>query len=236
MTPLLVLLHSPLVSAFTWEPVAESLRAQGQQVLVPSIVDNENEHVPCWEQYAQATQQALHAVPADQPLVLVGHSGAGPLLPVINMVSGHPCAAYLFVDAGLPHGGLSRLAEIEQSVPELGRELRAHLQAGGRYPTWSDADLRELIPNEPTRKRVLAELHPQGLNFFSEPLPIIEEWPDAPCGYIQFSEAYASQCEQARHNHWTCFTFDAGHFHMLVEPAQVASTLSDMLDTLTRAS
>lgn len=236
MEPLLVLLHSPLVGPFTWEPVAELLRTQGHEVLVPCVVSNEKERIPCWEQYALGVQQALGSFSADRPLVLVGHSGAGPLLPAINMLSGRTCAAYLFMDAGLPHGGLSQLAKMEQTLPELGQQLRAQLQAGGCYPTWSDADLRELIPERQARMKLLAELQPRGLTFFTEPLPIVEEWPDAPCGYIQLSQAYASQCEQARRKGWACSTFDAGHFHMLVEPEQVASRLIEMLKLLTSVS
>ncbi len=233
MAPLFVLVHSPLVGPLTWMPVADHLHAQGQQVIVPNIVQGETQPAIYWEQHAQAVQQALRPVPEEQPLVLVGHSGAGPLLPAISMLAGHPISAHLFVDASLPHAGLSRLAEMEQTVPELGQELRVDLQAGGRYPTWSDADLRELIPDERLRSGLLAEMRPRGLDFFSELLPMVEEWPDAPCGYLQLSEAYAWQSQQARLRNWPCWEIDAGHFHMLVEPARVADLLIEMLHTLT---
>lgn len=236
MAPLFVLVHSPLVGPLTWEPVAELLRAQGHQVLVPNILEGETRPALYWEQHAQAVQRALKPIPEEQALALVGHSGAGPLLPAINMLAGRPCAAYLFVDASLPHGGLSRLAEMEQTVPELAQQLRADLQAGGRYPTWNDVDLRELIPDEHLRSGLLAEMRPRGLDFFSEPLPMVEEWPDAPCGYLQLSSAYAWQGQQARLRKWPCQEIDAGHFHMLVEPARVAALLVEMLHTLANAS
>lgn len=236
MAPLFVLVHSPLVGPLTWEPVAEHLRAQGHQVLVPHILEGEAQPALYWGQHAQAVQRALKPMPEEQALALVGHSGAGPLLPAINMLTGHPCAAYLFVDASLPHAGMSRLAEMEQTVPELAQQLRADLQAGDRYPTWTDTDLRELIPDERLRSGLLAEMRPRGLDFFSEPLPMIEEWPDAPCGYLQLSAAYAWQGQQARLRKWPCQEIDAGHFHMLVEPARVADLIVEMLHTLTNAS
>ena len=124
MAPLFVLVHSPLVGPFTWEPVAEHLRKQGHQVLVPDLLEGETKPALYWEQHAQAVQQALKPIPEEQPLALVGHSGAGPLLPAISMISGHPSAAYLFVDASLPHGGRSRLAEMAETVPELAQQLR----------------------------------------------------------------------------------------------------------------
>jgi hypothetical protein len=52
-------------------------------------------------------------------VVLVGHSGAGPLLPVIHRGLVQPVVACLFVDASLPHPGQSTLDELAVSVPEL---------------------------------------------------------------------------------------------------------------------
>ncbi len=236
MKPLLILIHSPLVGPLTWEPVAQHLRQQGYEVLVPTLLDTEKSAAPYWEQHAQAIRQALKPVPEARSLALIAHSGAGALLPAISMISGHPIAAYLFVDAGLPHGGLSRLAEMETTVPELGKELRASLEAGGSYPNWSDEDLRELVPDARLRSGLLAEMHPRGLDFFTESLPMIEEWPDAPCGYLRLSEGYAWQSQQARRAGWPCQELNAGHFHMLVEPDRVAGILIEILSTLTDTS
>jgi hypothetical protein len=87
MEPLLVLIHSPIVGPSTWEPVAKHLRIQGYHVLVPNLLQGEKAHILYWEQHAQAVQQALKPIPEAQPLVLIGHSGAGPLLPAISMIS-----------------------------------------------------------------------------------------------------------------------------------------------------
>src|SRR5690348_11665632 len=124
MDPLLVLVHSPLVGPFTWSLVAEYLRKRDIETLVPMLTDVEGTDAPYWQQHAEAVRHALESVPETRPLILVGHSGAGPLLPAIYQATRHPTAKYIFVDAGLPHGGKSRLAEMEENSPDFAHELR----------------------------------------------------------------------------------------------------------------
>src|SRR5689334_19280364 len=106
-----VLVHSPLCGPLTWEPVADLLRQREIAALVPPLCDGEGSAEPYWQQHAASVAAALADVPADAPLVLVGHSGAGPLLPVIRQRLQQTVGGYIFVDAGLPHPGHSRLDE-----------------------------------------------------------------------------------------------------------------------------
>jgi hypothetical protein len=85
-----VLIHSPLVGPFTWSLVAEELRARGQEVFVPTLSDAEGSAAPSWQQYAASVAHALTAVPLERPLHLIGHSGAGPLLPALRQAVPHP--------------------------------------------------------------------------------------------------------------------------------------------------
>lgn len=232
MQALFALVHSPLVGPSTWSLVAERLRQAGSGAVVPVLHDSEGVAVPYWRQHAESAARALATVPADRPLVLVGHSGAGPLLPAIAQAGRRPIAAYLFVDAGLPHGGLSRLDEMAVNDPELAARLRRHLAAGGRFPTWGDADLREVIPDSRLRQGLLAELRPRPLAFFAEPLPQVAGWPDAPCGYLRFSPAYARPAAEAERRGWPYRAFDAGHFHLLVDPAAIADAFSELAQSL----
>jgi hypothetical protein len=141
---------------------------------------------------------------------------------------------YLFVDAGLPHPGQSRLEEIETTLPEFGVELRRKLQAGGLFPEWTDEDAREIIPDEGMRRGILAELRPRGQTFFTEPFPSFGNWPDAPCGYIRLSPAYDEPAAQARARKWAYREFQAGHFHMVVAPEAVAATIHELIHEWTR--
>src|ERR1700751_3091577 len=112
MDSLVVLVHSPLVGPFTWSMVAEQLRQRKVDVLVPKLTDRDYTNLPYWEQHTEAVKRALADVPQERRVVLVGHSGAGPLLPAIHRAIARPVAAYIFVDASRPHPGQSRFDEL----------------------------------------------------------------------------------------------------------------------------
>src|SRR5207248_4809386 len=107
-----LLVHSPLVGPFTWSPVADALRDRGLEAIVPVLADSEASPVPYWQQHAESVARPVAEVSEARPLVFVGHSGAGQLLPAIRQVLRRPAAAYVFVDAGLPEDGRSRLAQL----------------------------------------------------------------------------------------------------------------------------
>ena len=232
MDCLIVLVHSPLVSPFTWSTVAERLRQQKVDVLVADLTTHDDEGVPYWKQCASAVKQALTKVPPERRVVLVAHSGAGPLLPSIRDTITQTVAACLFVDASLPHPNQSTLDELAINAPELAKELYPHLLAGGSYPNWSAKDLSDTIPDPLVLKRLLAELHPQRLRFFAEKMPPMVLPPDTPCGYILLSEAYQTQLEQAQKARWPYRVFHDGHFHMLVDPPAVTAAIIDLLNEM----
>src|SRR5207253_7352694 len=103
--PTFVLIHSPLVGPFTWAPVADVLRERGVGAVVPALGAGEQTGAPYWRQHADATAGVVKELAQDERLVLVGHSGAGALLPAVRGSLGRPVDAYLFVDAGLPRDG-----------------------------------------------------------------------------------------------------------------------------------
>jgi pimeloyl-ACP methyl ester carboxylesterase len=222
MESLVVLVHSPLVGPFTWSLVAQRLQAVGVDVLVPTLTDRGETPPPYWQQHAASLQQALTSVPQERSLVLIGHSGAGSLLPVLAQAARHPIKAYLFVDAGLPHPGKTQLEE----MPE---ELRRLLAAGERFPNWKDEDLREVLPDGRARQQMLAEVRPRPLNFFEEVMPDVSGGPDAQSGYLLFTQGYRPYLEQAQRAGWPSRTLPAGHFHMLGDPVAVATTLVELM-------
>jgi len=220
-----VLIHSPLVGPLTWELVRKELEQRGLDAVCPTLLDDPRSDQPFWKQQAESVAKSLLSIPAERRLVLVAHSGAGPLLPAIRQVLDRPVAAYDFVDAGLPRNNLSRLDLMKLEDPHWAAEFQQTLMQGERFPTWSEADLREIIPDETLRQRLVAEIQPRALAFFSEPIPVFAGWPDARCAYIQFSAAYAWDFEQARLAGWPVYELDAGHFHMLVDPQSVTKLL-----------
>jgi hypothetical protein len=92
--------------------------------------------------------------------------------------------------------------------------------------------LQEVLPDESVRGQMVSELQPRGRDFFTEPIPVFEGWPDAPCVYIQFSPAYDQPAALAREKGWRVEQIKAGHFHILVDPAIVTDLIVDVPGTI----
>jgi surfactin synthase thioesterase subunit len=223
-----LLIHSPLVGPLSWSLVADALKSRGRRVATPTLRDADSVAEPYWRQHAAAVARELAAAPPEQPLVLAGHSGAGPLLPAIRAALPNPIAAYLFVDAGLPRDQASRIDLLAHESPAIARELGQLLAAGERFPNWSDQQLRSLLPDPELRRRLLAEVQPRALPFFSEPLPVFAGWPDAPCAYLQLSAVYQVHAQTAQRLGWPVRDLEAGHFHLLVAPEAVAQAMTEL--------
>ncbi len=223
-----VLIHSPLVGPLTWALVAEELRQRGREVIVPHLADSPEAHASYWQQHAELVARAVAGVPKEQPLTLVAHSGAGPLLPAIRQALSQSVAAYVFVDAGVPAASVSRLDAMAAESPERAEQMRELLARGGRFPNWHEEDLREIVPDTQLRQQLMAELNSRGLDFFEEPIPVFDGFPDATCAYLQFSPPYDQAAAYARVRGWPCYKLEAGHFHMLVDPGVVADTMLDL--------
>lgn len=232
LNPVYVLIHSPLVGPSTWTLVADELQRSGSIVNLPALQDSPNKKLPYWQQNASSIAQVLADVPKTAHLLLVAHSGAGPLLPAIRQSIPNPVHAYIFVDAGIPLHNATRLDLMSMEDAEWANEFQKELEHGGRFPTWSSDDLREIIPNDLLRANVVSELRPRGLDFFTERIPVFDGWPDAACVYIQFSDSYEWDAERARQAGWATYKVQAGHFHMLVEPQTVAQLITDAVNKL----
>jgi hypothetical protein len=193
-----VLINSPLVGPLTWSLVADEMRQRGLNALIPSLRDSSDSKEPFWKQHADSVSQALVDLPKDHPLILVAHSGTGPLLPAIRQSLANPVQAYVFVDAGIPRDGASRLDLMKSEDPEWATQFQEELVRGERFPTWSFDDLRDVIPHASLRQQMVTEIQPRRLEFFTEPIPVFDGWPDAPCIYIQFSLPYEKPAAQAR--------------------------------------
>jgi pimeloyl-ACP methyl ester carboxylesterase len=237
-----VLAHSPLTDATAWGALPYVLRARGREVVVLDITDDDGP--PFASRYvARAALQALDAL-GGAPAVLVGHSGAGYLLPLLGAARRAARArvsAYLFLDAGLPPARpTSRLellrVEVGDAAPDLSVQLGAHLADGGTYPDWTDEDLRAEITDDSTRAALVRSIRPRGEAFFTEPVPVAPDWPDAPCGFLQLSSSYDGPARQASLRGWPV----AGsgeprpgrHFAALVEPDRLADDLGAVLARL----
>jgi hypothetical protein len=230
----MVLLHSPLVGVQSWGTLPEALRRGGMDAVAVAV--DGDDRAPFAERYVGgAVAGVLGAGGLAEPLVLVGHSGAGPLLGAVGnglRAVGRPAGGYLFCDAGLPEAGANRLDLLAAEDSEMAAAFWAELERGGRFPTWSDADLELVVPDPAARAALVGSLRPRGLAFFTEPLPAAAGWPDAPCGYLRLSAVYDRWAEAAAAMGWPTGWLDAGHFHPLVDPDGVAAALLGLVERM----
>jgi pimeloyl-ACP methyl ester carboxylesterase len=153
--------------------------------VVPSLLGVAEAPEPQWRHVPAAVRLATSHL--QHRIVLVGHSGAGLLLPVIADALDVEVAGLVFVDSRLPPpAGRSPLG-----APEFMDQLRA-MATDGLLPTWSrwfgpDA-MRELVPDERLRADLEAEMPRLPLSYFEAVVPLPDEWGTrCPCAYLLLS-------------------------------------------------
>jgi pimeloyl-ACP methyl ester carboxylesterase len=246
------LLHSPLTTSAAFGRLGEELLLAGVDAVVSVEVEDDTQ-APFAQRYiASAARQIAAQVdhvrvprtdppiavgPIDltgEPLVLVGHSGAGPLLAQVafaRQAVGKPVAGYVFVDAGLPRPQnlRTRLDLIDLEDPRFAEQLREHLASGACFPHWSVRDLIDQIPDEHACEQLVASLRPRDLAFFTEELPLVHDWPDAPVAYLRLSDAYRQPASTARRRGWATLEVELGHFGTITDPDVVAAAIVELL-------
>lgn len=215
-------MHSPLVGPSTWYPVAEVFERRGITAVVPDLDGDERIGRPLWLQHSDEAARAAAALGRGSEAVLVGHSGAGALLPAIRTAMRRSVAGYVFVDAGLPDGTHPR-----KGAGPFAEHVDRVYTSGRRIPEWTDADLKDVIPDEARRSALLSGLRPQPLRFWNETIPVFEGWPDAPCAYLRLgpNRSYEPAVLSARERGWPVHELAAEHFHMLVNPEGVTDAV-----------
>jgi hypothetical protein len=168
-------------------------------------------------------------VAAPGPSVLVAHSGAGPLLPLIAAESAAPVAACLFVDAGLPHPGRSRA----DALPAPALQPLRDLERDGWLPPWhewfgGEQALAALVPDPQLRAEFVAELRPLPWRMFTEPWPAHPAQAEAPCAHLRLSAACDAAAEEAERRLWPVLRAELHHLAVLTEPAAVADALGEL--------
>lgn len=163
-------------------------------------------------------------------MVLVGHSGAGPLLPAIADATS--AVGVIYVDAGLPHPGKSWL---DTAPPPLVAHLKSPASADGVLPRWSDwfaSDvLNAAIPDAQLRLRFVDELPRLSLHHFEQPTPAAV-W-DGPAAYLQLSPGYVADADRAAAAGWPVRRLVADHLAILTDPQHVHPSLAALLDAIT---
>jgi alpha/beta hydrolase family protein len=226
----LLLIHSPLVGPELWDQVAGQLTERGYEVNVPDLTATVAAQPP----YCRRQAEVIARSASGRPPVLIGHSGAGPLLAAAGASTGQ-ARGYIFADAGLPIPGQTWM---ETVPPELASQVREMADAQGLLPPWpqwwSDEVMTELIADPDQRRRFAAGCPALPLAMFEETHPAVPHWPDAPAGYLQLSDAYHGQAEKARDLGWPVITRKSHHLAPLTEPAMVTEALHELIGHLSK--
>ncbi|WP_424188529.1 hypothetical protein ACOBQX_10315 [Actinokineospora sp. G85] len=212
-----VLVHSPYLGPATLRPLADALTALGHPPvlldLLPSVAE-----APVHQRLVGAFADAVSDAEVRGPLALVGHGGAGPLLPAFaDELEELDISALVYLDAELPTPG--------RSVRELDpARYAAAARAGGR---WGEP-LAAMVEDPVLRAEITAELPEVPLAYLKEARPTVP-W-TGPTGYVALSDGQALLA--ARAAGWPAWDLGAHHLACATGPEPVAHAVLGVLAQL----
>jgi hypothetical protein len=218
-----VLIPSPFLGPGSWANVAS--RLSGAVVAdYTAVLDRGGD-------FYRAIAETIAAQVAGRDCILVGHSGAGAMLPLVAEAIGPSVRCAIFADALLPHPGRSWFDTIS---PDLAVRLRQSAK-DGRLPRWDrwwpDSVLQTLLPDAAMREAFSASLPEVPLQFLEDAMPESGALPR--CAYQQWSSAYDGEAASARAANWPVETLALDHLALLTRPAVVADRLATFAASVT---
>ncbi len=223
-----VLVHSPFLGPASLRPLADALASLGHPAVLldlrPSVVAP-----PVHQVLLGAFADAMSEEVLEGPVVLIGHSGAGPLLPAFADSLEEVVTGLVFVDAGLPTPGRSW----RDTVPAaLYTELRALTREGQlpRWQRWFDPDPLEIIADPGLRAEIADEAPEVPIAFLKEERPEVE-W-TGPAGYVLLSPPYDPDATAAEARGWPVRRLNTHHLGPATDPEPVARAVLEVLADL----
>ena len=211
-----VLVASPLVGPAGWRWLADELRGGGHGVVVAELAGR-GAAAPIWRAHVdRVVAQAPHG-----DVVLVGHSAAGRLIPLVAERRAEPTAC-VFLDAQLP---------VDLLPPESDEWFLAHVRSiavDGVLPPWSEwwgAGAWEALVPDSERRAQLERALPRLTVAEVTAQPLAPARPLARGAYLQLSAVYDAELETIRSLGWPVARLDGQHLHMAVGEAEVADAL-----------
>jgi len=230
--PTVVLVHSPFLGPASLRPLADAIAARGQATVLLDLRVTVAA-APVHSRMMGAFADALGEAEVTQPVVLVGHSGAGPLLPGFADALDEEVAGLVFLDAGLPTPGLSWR---DTAPPGLFDELREKSRDGllAPWPDWFGPEmLRRQVPDTVLRAQIAEEAPEVPVAFLKEARPSAE-W-TGPAAYLQLSASYDRDLAGARRLGWPIRRLESTHLAPATDPDLVADALLRLITELPEA-
>ncbi|MFI6096561.1 hypothetical protein ACIA8G_13455 [Lentzea sp. NPDC051213] len=222
-----VLMHSPFLGPSSMRPLADELASDGAAVLLVDLQMTINE-APVHQRLIGAFADALDDSGVAGPLVLVGHSGAGPLLPCFADALEMDVAGLVFLDSDLPTPGRAWRETVD---PALVSKVKASVRDGKlpRWDRWFPEDPFRLIPAE-LREEMRDEAPEVPWEFLKEQRPSVE-W-TGPCGYVLLSAHYEDAAANADKLGWPVERVESHHLAAATSPSAVAAALTSVISRL----
>jgi pimeloyl-ACP methyl ester carboxylesterase len=218
----LLFVHSPVAGPSTWLYTAEVLRQKGFQCLVPDMTGVAASGPPYYPKYAAAAAASSGV----GPVVLVGHSAAGALLPAIADALGDRTVGAVFVDAMLPQPGRSWFDTAPRGMEAQLREL-ADDGVLPPYDQWfPPGTLSELVPDAAQRRRLIDECPRLPVAYFDEPAPPARFAKSVACAFIRLGAPFDAAADKAQRRGWWVARRDWDHLRMLSAPEPVADLVA----------
>ena len=225
MKPTLLFVHSPVVGPSTWLDTAEVLRQKGFHCVVADLTDVPDP--PYYPKYAAAAAAAVAGEAG--PVVVVGHSAAGALLPAIAEAVGERMRGALFVDAMLPQPGRSWF---DTAPPGAEAQLRG-LAVDGFLPPYDGwfppGVLEDLLPDPAVRRRLAAENPRLPVAYFEEPAPPARFAESVACAFLRLGPPFDPAADKAQRLGWWVIRKEWDHLRMLSAPEAVADLISQAI-------
>ncbi|MGW6931967.1 alpha/beta fold hydrolase [Lentzea sp. NPDC054927] len=222
-----VLMHSPFLGPSSMRPLADELASDGVAVLLVDLQMTINE-APVHQRLMGAFADALEDAGVGGQIVLVGHSGAGPLLPGFADALELDVAGLVFLDSDLPTPGKAWRETVD---PALVSQVKASVRDGKlpRWDRWFDTDPLKLVPAE-LREEMRDEAPEVPWEFLKEQRPVVE-WA-GPCGYVLLSSFYEAAANKADELGWPVERLESHHLAAATSPSAVAAALKAVLNRL----
>jgi Alpha/beta hydrolase family len=223
----LLFVHSPVVGPSTWTYVAEVLREKGFGCVVPDLTGVATMDRPYYPKYATTAAAAVDD--QTEPVVVVGHSAAGALLPAIAEAVGGRTQGAVFVDAMLPQPGRSWF---DTAPPGLEAQLRG-LAEHGVLPPWHEwfppGALAELVPDPVRRRHLIAEIRRLPVAYFDEPAPPARFAHWVACAFLRLGAPFDAAADKAQRLGWWVTRRDWDHLRMVSAPDAVADLIAQAI-------
>lgn len=221
-----VLLHSPLTGPAVWRAVAAEAVRKGLDATVPALPDLSGLR---GSYYSALGEAVADQIVDGEPAALVVHSGAGGLATSVVAAADGAIQQVVFVDAILPHPGRAWFSTAGTAFADGVRAKASH-DAAAPWDQWfPPGTLAALVSDHALRKAFTRELRPTPMAYLEEVAPDLDLPETVGWAYLRLSKAYEAEAQEARRLGRPTLRRDFSHLAMMTHPAQVVSSLRNLI-------